>query len=544
MNNTEKLDPSALVAIKLKSIKNLSSLDFLERNDAYFEFIIRYQGDINSIAADVSFEYINLYGGFAVIYISDDNINALVSDPRILYIDVPKRVLYENVGSISSEYNNSCMNFSINYGGYSQNLEGEGVLVAVIDTGVDISHPIFRNMNILEIWDQNKQGVAPYDYRLGSIVNTLTDESGHGTSVASILYRCVPKAEYLIVKIRADKNISYSSSFMLAVDYCIRKSIELSMPLVINISYGNNYGDHNGGAILEEYLDTIATFSKNTIVCGVGNEGNTAKHAELNIDNTAWKKAEIIVNEFQTAFTLQIWKSYLDDIDVYISFPSGEEIGPFNNKGLVYDYIIDRMRIFVVASEFSPYSEFEQVYISVIPLANYIEAGIWTIKIKPKRASNKRIDMWLPVESGISSEIRFLLPTVTTSLTIPSTASNVISVGAYNNETFDIALFSGRGYTTGNNVKPDIVAPGVNISVAIPSNGYTNKSGTSFATPFVAAGAAMLMQWGIVNGNDRFLFGNKVKDLLILGARRLPGYINLPDPAAGFGALCVEDSLR
>ena len=117
-------------------------------------------------------------------------------------------------------------------------------------------------------------------------------------------------------------------------------------------------------------------------------------------------------------------------------------------------------------------------------------------------------------------------------------------MGAYDPLNFSYADFSGRGFTRQTNqVKPDIVAPGVNIKAAIPGGGTTMRTGTSFATPFVTGSAALMMEWGIVNGNDSYLYGEKVKAYFIKGARRLRGYEEWPNPQLGWGALCLEESL-
>ena len=129
-------------------------------------------------------------------------------------------------------------------------------------------------------------------------------------------------------------------------------------------------------------------------------------------------------------------------------------------------------------------------------------------------------------------------------LIIPSTIANVISVGAYDDSYQSYADFSGRGFTRQTQqVKPDLVAPGVDIVTARSGGGYEAVTGTSFAAPFVAGSAALLMQWGIVDGNDPFLYGEKVKAYLARGARHLPGYEVWPNPQLGYGALCVRDSL-
>ena len=142
------------------------------------------------------------------------------------------------------------------------------------------------------------------------------------------------------------------------------------------------------------------------------------------------------------------------------------------------------------------------------------------------------------------SATQFLAPTPETTLTIPSTAAKVISVGAYDSNTNTYAPFSGRGFTWNTNqVKPDIVAPGVGITSCAVGGGYETRSGTSMATPFVSGSCALLMQWGILMGNDSFLYGEKMIAYLIIGARKLPFAEIYPDPRVGWCALCGSASI-
>lgn len=162
----------------------------------------------------------------------------------------------------------------------------------------------------------------------------------------------------------------------------------------------------------------------------------------------------------------------------------------------------------------------------------------------PKRIIDGRFDMWLPAEGSLNIGTRFYQPTVETTLTIPSTARKLISVGAYNSRLMTYASFSGRGYTRDNHfIKPDLVAPGVDIMTTVPGGGYRSATGTSFAVPFVTGAAAMMMQWGLVDGNDPFLYGEKVKAYLRKGARQIPGFNTWPNNQMGYGTLCVRDSL-
>ena len=192
----------------------------------------------------------------------------------------------------------------------------------------------------------------------------------------------------------------------------------------------------------------------------------------------------------------------------------------------------------------TPYGVLQEIYVDFIPKGNYLESGIWKIRIEPVRIVQNLINLWLPVAETTGSRTGFLTPSPEGSWTVPAPAENVISVAAYDSRTDRYADFSGRAFSVlpwaG---KPDLAAPGVDLQAPAAGGGYRVVSGTSFATPFVTGSAALLMEWGIVRGNDPFLYGNKVKAFLRRGARTLPGFLEVPNSRIGYGALCVEDSL-
>jgi len=162
----------------------------------------------------------------------------------------------------------------------------------------------------------------------------------------------------------------------------------------------------------------------------------------------------------------------------------------------------------------------------------------------PRKIIAGRYDLWMPGQSAISAGTGFLTPTADNTITVPATAAKVISVGAYDAVYDSYAAFSGRGAGISvSGMKPDLAAPGVDIVSCAPGGGYTAKSGTSMAAPFVTGAAALLMEWGIRLGNDSYLYGEKVKAYLRRGARKLPGFSEYPNDRVGYGALCVRESL-
>lgn len=383
------------------------------------------------------------------------------------------------------------------------------------------------------------------------------DISGHGTHVAGIAagngrasngrYRGVAfESELLVVKLGLplENGFPRTTELMQAVDYCLGKSTEYGKPIVVNLSFGNNYGSHSGNSLIETYLDDMANYGKTSIAAGSGNEGAASVHTSGRVAEGQTERVELAVSEFETALNLQIWKSYVDEIAVSIVHPGGLVVGPIQRIQGPQRFTVGNTQLLLYYGEPSPYSPFQEIYFDFIPVRDYIDSGVWEIRLVPQRIVQGRYDMWLPSGGVLNSGTGFLYPTEETTLTIPSTAARVITVGAYDALFDQPASFSGRGYTRETNqVKPDLAAPGVEITSCAPGGGYVARTGTSMATPFVSGGAALLMQWGIVNGNDPYLYGEKMKAYLIRGARELPVFEEYPNPVLGWGVLCVADSL-
>lgn len=402
------------------------------------------------------------------------------------------------------------------------------------------------NFALDQLTDQARYAICP-----------SRDISGHGTHVTGIAagngrasngrYRGVAfESELLVVKLGLplENGFPRTTELMQAVDYCLGKSTEYGKPIVVNLSFGNNYGSHSGNSLIETYLDDMANYGRTSITAGSGNEGAAAVHTSGRVTEGQTERVELAVSEFETALNLQIWKSYVDEIAVSIVHPGGLVVGPIQRIQGPQRFTVGNTQLLLYYGEPSPYSPFQEIYFDFIPVRDYIDSGVWEIRLVPQRIVQGRYDMWLPSGGVLNSGTGFLYPTEETTLTIPSTAARVITVGAYDALFDQPASFSGRGYTRETNqVKPDLAAPGVEITSCAPGGGYVARTGTSMATPFVSGGAALLMQWGIVNGNDPYLYGEKMKAYLIRGARELPVFEEYPNPVLGWGVLCVADSL-
>ena len=537
-----------------------------------WELIIKYSGRLESVRS-ISSSVAELLNGYAVIVIREDRIEELAGFPEVEFIEKPKSLYFQtDVGRQVS-----CID-AVQTAPY--NLSGRGVLVGIVDSGIDYVNPAFRNgdgtTRIAYLWDQSAPGNAPDGYASGSeftggeinaalegsnTVPLSIDTSGHGTAVAGIaagngrgsagyMYRgAAPEAELIIVKMGTPRPDGFprTTELMTGVDYVIRKALELRKPVAVNISFGNTYGSHDGTSLVERFLNDISDTWKNVICIGTGNEGTAAGHAAGRAGDEEEVIQELAVQEREPALNVQIWKSYVDEMDISIASPSGERVGPFQEILGPQRFILGGTELLIYYGEPKPYSVRQEIYISFIPQQSYVDSGVWQIILTPRRIVDGTYQMWLPAQSALNIGTAFLTPDSASTLTIPSTASLAVTVAAYDARTFSYADFSGRGpaavYEGSNVLKPDLAAPGVMVSAPVPGGGYRAFSGTSFAAPFVTGSAALLMEWGIVQGNDPYLYGEKVKAYLRRGARELPGYPEWPNALLGYGALCVRDSL-
>lgn len=554
--------------------ENTSDLDVgFDSQTNTWELIIKYSGSLNRLEEELGIDVVELSGGYAIITIAEDLIDRLINYEEIEFIEKPKRLFYEvNEGRAAS-----CIN-PIQLQPY--NLFGEGVLVAVIDSGIDYSHPDFRNPDgttrIEALWDQTIPGAPPQGFRIGSLytredINQALqlpmpqrlsevpsiDLSGHGTHVAGIaagngrasngLYRGVALlSDLLVVKLGESISGSFprTTQLMEAMEYVVQYAIAMARPIAINISFGNNYGSHTGNSLLESFINDISNMGRTNIIIGTGNEGAEANHAGGILKMGNIESVSFTVSEFEFSLSLQIWKNYYDHFDITIIAPNGVRVGPIPSRLGTQQFQVAQTEILLYYGEPTPYSVQQEIYIELIPVGDYINSGVWRIEMVPRRIVVGNFDMWLPSGGAKNPATRFLLSSEYTTLTIPSTAQRAIAVGAYNAFTGSLAPFSGRGFTRDNRIKPDLVAPGVNINSCSPGGGYSIRSGTSMATPSVTGAAALLMEWGIVRGNDQYLYGEKLKAYLINGARPLRIENIYPNRTLGYGALCLEDTFR
>lgn len=391
------------------------------------------------------------------------------------------------------------------------------------------------------------------------LLSPSEDISGHGTHIAGICsgngrasngnnQGVAPESSLIVVKLKNETASVYSdyANLMMAVDFAVRFAKSRSLPLSINISYGSNDGSHTGSSLLELFMEQVSLYGKNVICVATGNEGLTRRHASLNTipsQNTYDKSIDFTIAPGERSLYLEIWQAFADDFSYELFAPSGLESFVFPAVPGIYSYMIADTTIYLTINNPTPYQLFRQYFLSFSSNTTFITSGTWALHIASTptgKIVDGRLQFWLPSKEATNSATGFLSPSSDMTFTIPSTASSVISVSGYDSNLDVFASFSGQGFSNNRHTKPDLCAPAVNILSTAPGGGYTIRTGTSMAAPFVTGAAALLMQHGIVNGNDPFLYGEKTKAYLWKSARPLPAFSEYPNKKAGWGALCLK----
>lgn len=530
-----------------------------ENGDKMIEFVI-ISGDtvdnLDNFVDSLGGRFESLGYGYGIVTIPIDKIDALLTNTSIQYVEIPLNLITTD----SSSNKSACITQAQN----SYGLDGSGVIVGFVDSGIDYTHPAFRNEDgttrIEYIYDLSNGGViySKNDINTAiksndplSIVNVV-DTTEHGTHVAGIAcaggkipreyYGVAPRSSIIMVKAMRGKYV-LSTQILRGIKFLIDKSKELKMPLAVNISLSTNEGSHNGSSLLEKYISTVASIEKATIVIAAGNEGDASHHAQGILKET--EVLEINVGSDEQSITINFYKPVLPDVSIEIISPLGTSSREIVINQGYYEGGVGVDRYFLYSTGPKPFDILGQIIIGLSTYGSFLTAGTWKIIIRLKNEYSGKYNAWLPIREGLNTNTKFLNPSAYNTLGIPATVNNIISVGSYNYLTGTISPFSGRGIEGEEQyIRPDIVAPGENITSAAPNRSFDSKSGTSMATPHVTGSSALLMQWGIVKGNDYYLFGERLKYYLIKAAKRSRSDISYPSPIWGYGELCLYNTIN
>lgn len=401
-----------------------------------------------------------------------------------------------------------------------------------------------------------REGQNPYD------IVPSRDENGHGTFLAGVAAAsetadyigAAPEAEILMVKLKPAKKYlrdfyllperveAYSETdMMMGVRFLQQYAIREKKPLVICVGLGTSSGSRTGALPFADLLNTLARQVNIVVVTCTGNEANNRTHTSgLAVSDTEPSEIEIIVGADERGFVMEIWAESLDILSVAITSPSGERISRIPARidtGGVYNFLLERSQVAVDYRVVESASGYEVIFMRFINPAQ----GIWKIHLYSLTNIVGRYNAWLPLKQFLSGDTYFLNSNPSTTLTEPGAAERVISVGAYNHITDAYYAASGRGYTATGLIKPDFVAPGVDVYGVRAGGGYTTRTGTSVAAAHAAGAAALLLTWGVTDGNLPYMGTNEVKSVLIRGAKRENNTV-YPNNIYGYGKMDVIEA--
>lgn len=548
----------------------------------YSDFIAEYRTDTSELetAPDVCFNIIN--DTHAAVYTPTN----LLPDNLVQsygYSIFPKLYGLMDVGSLEASGVQRLRNIP-NLG-----LNGQGVLIGIIDTGIDYTHDAFKNADgttrIVSIWDQSIQaGPAPPTYYYGTeysreqinaaLLNSnpfsvvpSTDELGHGTFLAGIaagtpslqnnFSGVVPFSEIVVVKLKQakqnlrafygvpnDATAYQENDLMFGIRYLINMARSLSKPIAICIGLGTSQGSHDGRSPLDSYLTYMADQAGIGIVIAAGNEGNTGHHFSGVITRGGEQSntVELRVAPNTTGFTMELWGNAPGTFSIDILSPTGEyipripaRIGETREIRFIFEETVINVDYLLLESQTGD----QLIHVRFL---NPTE-GIWRFKVYASGDLTSEYDVWLPISDFLSTGTQFVQPDPYYTVTAPGNTSVPIVVTAYDHTNNSLYINASRGYTRMDGINPNFAAPGVNLVGPAPGNTYTTKSGTSIAAAHTAGITAMLLEWGLTSGYYSQLDSVEIKNLLIRGARRDPNN-TYPNRDWGYGMLDIYNTFN
>ena len=465
-------------------------------------------------------------------------------------------------------------------------LKGNGVIMGFLDSGIPLESPVFRTAEgrtrVIGLWDQTDQsGTPPEGFLYGSAYSSEeidrfleegrtelpgADPDGHGSKVVSIaagspvesedFIGAAPETSIAFVKLKQAKpfirqlqeipadSIAYQETdMMLAIRYLDLLASRENRPLIICIALGSNAGGHTGNTALGQYLDDFGSRAGRAVVVAAGNEGNKGHHFFGVVPKDAgYLDVELRVGENETGFQLNLWGNAPGMFAAEVTSPSGEQVPRIFPRILEqqrFDFVFENTILDVQYELSEIVSGDERLLMSF----RNPTPGIWRLRIFSYGDLENSFHIWLPVTGFISDGTYFLRPDPDTTITDPGNTPKVLTVAGYEGSTESVWMDSSRGKTRSAYQKPDITAPAVNVSAVDRFGRGSTLTGTSAAAALTAGAAALLMEWGIVEGNVPTMEGSAIQRFLIRGARR-PGIYSYPNRIWGFGLLDLYGSFR
>lgn len=461
------------------------------------------------------------------------------------------------------------------------NLRGQGVLIGIIDTGIDYTNPVFikpdGTTKIAALWDQTintaeaaNQTLFGTEYLASDINEALasqdpyslvpsTDENGHGTMMAGVaagnenhqenFEGVAPEAELVIVKLRQAKNYLrnfYSipdhvvcfqeNHIMHGIQYCVQIAQKLNRPIVICTGLGSSQGAHDGRSHLSTFISTVSDFSNTTVVTSAGNEGMNKRHYHSSIDPAlGYNTVELNVGQADKGFFMELWGDAPGIYTLDITSPDGEYIPKLlpRIRGNQRIRFIFQDTVIYIDNLIAESQTGDQL---ILMRFHNMSPGIWRFNVYGHSNLTTGFNIWLPMGDMISDQTYFINSTIYTTILAPGTAHTPITITAYHQDTGGLYAQASRGYTRNDIIKPELAAPGVDYIAPALNNEFLSFSGTGVAAAHTAGIAALIMEWGAVKGNQPNLSTLEVKNYLIRGASRQQNMV-YPNRAWGYGIL-------
>ena len=473
-------------------------------------------------------------------------------------------------------------------------LKGQGVLVGIVDTGIDYTNPLFQdadgNTRIVSIWDQTSnqtvaterlQNEMQWSPLYGTVyereqinealkseaplsVVPANDSNGHGTYLASLaagsadpandFIGAAPLCELVVVKLKEAKQnlreffyvqgeepLYQENDIMAGIAYLDAVARREQKPLVILLGIGSNQGSHTGAGPLSLLLDEIGAQIGRVIVVPAGNQA-IAQHHFYGTATSVLEpvSVEINVEEGIEGFCMELWSYAPELVRVEVQSPTGQRSKggfPVSEETQTTRFVFENTTLTIdyriagkQSGDLLVFFRFSQP-----------SEGIWTVFVYPENAITGAFHIWLPIQPLVGKEIRFIEPNPDTTVTTPGNTSLAITVGGYNGLTGARYLQSGRGFSGDGQVKPEFCAPAVEVVGASLRGAYIAQTGTSAAAAITSGAAALALEWGILRGNADTMNSVEVKNLLIRGCEREWNQI-YPNTEWGYGRLNLYQS--
>lgn len=511
---------------------------------------------------------------YKVIHVESERADPISFD-RYSYNSIPKCYTLQDIVAMTQAGITQVQNYP------TLDLQGTGVMIGFVDTGIDYQNPVFRNLDgstrIAGIWDQTiQEGIPPEGFLYGTeygqeqIDEALRgesplelvksrDELSHGTFLASIaagggdvenqfigaapdatigVVKLKPAKQYLkeFYEIHTEAPCYQETDIMLGLKYLNQLARKLDLPLVVCLAVGTNQGSHSALSPLSGLLEIYSNLADGAVVIGAGNEANQRHHylgQALNVNDS--KEVEIRVADGVDGFYMELWTENPNIMRVTVVSPSGGSTSKLpirSNETQEYRFIFEGT---TVAINYKLFLERSNAELISFRLTRPTE-GIWKVIVEPVQVAEGIFHMWLPVTEFLQNEVYFLESNPDYTVTEPGSTITGMTVGFYNGADNSVAISSGRGYTRGEIIKPNFVAPGVNVTGAVARNRFAERTGSSIAVGVTAGASALMLEWVVYQLGEVGVDSIQIRNLLTLGTERTLNEV-YPNREWGYGRL-------